>query len=159
MAKNKKGSEIQGTVNIKNRKASFEYKFVDTFEAGIILKGTEIKSIRMGRVTMSDAFCIFIDDELFVRELHISPYGHAGLVNHEAKRDRKLLLKKRELERLQTKMEQKGLTIVPKRIFINPRGYAKMEIALAQGKKLHDKRDSIKDKDVQREMDRQRLKY
>ncbi|MCC5945990.1 MAG: SsrA-binding protein SmpB [Bernardetiaceae bacterium] len=154
MAKNEK---FKKNINIQNRKASFEYSFIDTYTAGIVLQGTEIKSIRQAKVNMQDAFCLFIDGELFIRNLHISPYERGNIHNHDAKAERKLLLQKRELRKLETGMSEKGLTIIPKRIFINDRGLAKVEIALAKGKKLYDKRQSIKEKDQKREL--QRMKY
>lgn len=140
-------------INIRNKKASFEYHLLETFAAGIKLLGTEIKSIREGKANISDAFCTFINGELYVRNLHISEYSHGSFYNHEAKRDRKLLLTKKEIKKLLIKGDDKGLTIVPLKIFINDRGFAKMEIALAQGKKVFDKRDSLKERDVKREMD------
>jgi SsrA-binding protein len=141
-------------INIRNKKASFEYHFLETFVTGIKLLGTEIKSIREGKATISDAFCTFINEELYVRNLHISEYSHGSFYNHEAKRDRKLLVTKKELKKLLVKSQDKGLTIVPLKIFIIERGFAKMEIALAQGKKSFDKRDSLKERDVKREMDK-----
>ncbi|MBK0384179.1 SsrA-binding protein SmpB [Pedobacter sp. SD-b] len=141
-------------INIKNKKASFEYLFLETFVAGIKLLGTEIKSIREGKANISDAFCTFINEELYVRNLHISEYSHGSFYNHEAKRDRKLLLTKKELKKLLVKSQDKGLTVIPFKIFISNRGFAKMEIALAQGKKSFDKRDALKEKDVKREMDK-----
>jgi SsrA-binding protein len=140
-------------INIRNKKASFEYHILEEFVAGIKLLGTEIKSIREGKANISDAFCTFINGELYVRNLHISEYSHGSFYNHEAKRDRKLLLTKKELKKLVLKGEDKGLTIVPLKVFISKRGFAKMEIALAQGKKAFDKRDSLKERDVKREMD------
>ncbi|OAQ41883.1 SsrA-binding protein [Pedobacter psychrophilus] len=141
-------------INIRNKKASFEYHFLETFVAGIKLLGTEIKSIREGKATISDAFCTFINEELYVRNLHVSEYSHGSFYNHEAKRDRKLLVTIKELKKLLVKSQDKGLTIVPLKIFINDRGFAKMEIALAQGKKSFDKRDTLKERDVKREMDK-----
>lgn len=153
MAKIEKSS-IQKKVHIKNRKASHEYQFIDKYIAGMVLSGSEIKSIRMGKVNMQDAFCLFIGKELWVRSMHISPYEMAGYANHEGKADRKLLLSKKELRKLEQKMKESGLTIVPTRLFINDRGWAKIEIALSKGKKLYDKRQDIKAKDVKRDMDR-----
>ena len=140
-------------INIKNKKASFEYHILEDFTAGIKLLGTEIKSIREGKANISDAFCTFINGELYVRNLHISEYSHGSFYNHEAKRDRKLLLTKKEIKKLVVKGEDKGLTIIPLKIFISDRGFAKMNIALAQGKKAFDKRESMKERDVKREMD------
>lgn len=148
-----KENRFSNNIQIKNRKASFEYHFIDTFIAGIVLMGTEIKSIREGKVNLQDAFCVFFKDELWVKQMHISPYVQAAHYNHSLTRERKLLLNKKELKKLQSKQE-KGLTIIPTRLFINERGIAKVEIALAKGKKLFDKRDDIKDKDVKREMER-----
>ncbi|MFC3880384.1 SsrA-binding protein [Algoriphagus namhaensis] len=151
MSKPKKFDKI---VNIKNKKASYQFEFIDTYIAGMVLKGTEIKSIREGKVSLTEAFCVFIRGELFVRQMHIAPYSMAASYNHEAIRDRKLLLNKKELEKLQTKSAEKGLTMIPVRIFINDRGLAKMEIALGRGKKLHDKREDLKEKDAKREIQR-----
>jgi SsrA-binding protein len=141
-------------IQIKNKRAFFDYHILDTYVAGIALLGTEIKAIRQGKANMTDAFCMFIDNQLYVRNLHISEYSHSSFHHHEIKRDRVLLLKKKELKKLKVKGEEKGYTIVPLRIFTNERGFAKMEIALAQGKKEFDKRDSIKDRESKREMDR-----
>ncbi len=146
--------KINKKVNIKNKRASFEYFFLDTFTAGMVLTGTEIKSIRQGKVNFQDAYCLFMDDELFVRSLHISPYTEGTHYNHDPIRDRKLLMTKRELRKLAENLKDQGLTIIPIRLFTSERGLAKMEIALAKGKKLYDKRDSIKERDVKRETDR-----
>jgi SsrA-binding protein len=142
------------TVNIRNKQASFGYELLDTYVAGIILKGTEIKSIREGKVNLTDGHVYFNHNEAFVKGINISPFTQGTHFNHEAARDRKLLMKKSELVRLKSRSEEKGLTIVPTRLFINDRGYAKLEIALARGKKLHDKRQSIKERDVRRELQR-----
>lgn len=149
-----KESRFSNDVHIKNRKARYEYEFIDTYEAGIVLKGTEIKSIREGKVNLMDGYCYFNGKELFLKGIHISPYSQSSFYNHESTRERKLLLHKRELEKIKTKLDEKGLTLIPSRLYINKRGFAKVEIALAKGKKLHDKRDSIKEKDVKRELDR-----
>lgn len=146
--------ELKKNVSIRNKKASFEYELLDRYTAGIVLKGTEIKSIRMQKVSLQDAFCLFLGEELYVRGMNISPYTHAGFQNHEAKADRKLLLSKQELRKIKGKLEEKGLTVVPTFLFVNDRGLAKLEVALARGKKLHDKRHSIKEKDIKREMAR-----
>lgn len=151
MSKPKKFDKI---INIKNKKASYQFEFIDTYVAGLVLKGTEIKSIREGKVSLTESFCVFYRGELFVRQMHIAPYSMAANYNHEAIRDRKLLLNKKELEKLKTKAEEKGLTMIPVRIFINNRGLAKMEIALGRGKKTHDKRQNIKEKDAKREIQR-----
>ncbi len=149
-----KPNRFEKVVNIKNKKASFEFEFIDTYVAGLMLKGTEIKSIREAKVSLTEAYCVFYEGELFIRQMHISPYSMAASYNHEAVRDRKLLLNKKELEKLQTKSQEKGLAIIPVRIFINDRGKAKMEIALARGKKIHDKRQDLKEKDAKRELQR-----
>lgn len=149
-----KQKRFSNTVNIKNKSARYEYEFLDKFVAGIVLTGTEIKSIREGKVNLQDAFCTFQDNELWVRQMRISPYKSGSHYNHEATRLRKLLLNKKELRKLQKSKEEKGLTIVPTRLFINDRGLAKLEIALAKGKKLHDKRDSLRQKDLDREVKR-----
>ncbi len=142
------------TVNIRNKQASFGYELLDNYVAGIVLKGTEIKSVREGKVNLTDGYVYFNNDEAFVKGINISPFAQGTHYNHEAARDRKLLLKKSELKRLRAKSEEKGLTIVPTRLFINDRGFAKLEIALARGKKLHDKRESIKEREVKRELQR-----
>jgi SsrA-binding protein len=147
-------SEFQKTVNIKNRKASFEYQFIDKYVAGVVLTGTEVKSVRETKVNLQHAYCTFKKDELYIREMHISPYTLAAHYNHEATRERKLLLNRQELKKLMTKSQEKGLTIIPVRLFINDRGLVKIEIALAKGKKLYDKREDIKQKDIKREMAR-----
>ena len=141
-------------INIKNRKAIFEYQILDNFVAGISLLGTEIKSIRNNKATISDSYCLFIDNELFVRNLHISEYMNGGHTNHHPKRDRKLLLNRQELNKMQTKVAEKGNSIIPTRLYINQKGIAKLEIALAKGKKIHDKRESIKEKDLKRDTER-----
>lgn len=137
-----------------NRGAKFEYSFLDEFTAGMQLQGTEIKSIRNKDVSINEAYCTLINEELWVVNMHIGPYEQGSYNNHEPKRERKLLLNRREIKKLLNRMKDKGLTIVPTRLFISDQGYAKLNIALAKGKKLHDKRDSIKDQDVKREMDR-----
>lgn len=142
------------SVNIRNKQASFGYEMLDHYVAGLILKGTEIKSVREGKVNLTDGYVYFNGGEAFVKGINISPFSQGTHYNHEAARDRKLLLKKSELHKLKAKSEEKGLTIVPTRLFINDRGYAKLEIALARGKKLHDKRESIKERDVKRELQR-----
>ena len=141
-------------INIKNRKASHEYEFIDKYVAGIALKGTEIKSIRNSQVSMSDSYCVFIVEELWIRNLHISEYLNGGYINHEPKRERKLLLKRTELEKIHGKVKTKGVTIIPLRLFVNEKGRAKVEIAVAKGKKLFDKRESLKEKDNKRNLDR-----
>ena len=144
-------------VNVKNRQASFEYELLDKFVAGIVLKGTEIKSIREGKINLQDGYGYFNNGELFVKGVNITPYAQGTHYNHEATRERKLLLKRSELKKLEARSEEKGLTIVPTRLFINERGFAKMEIALGRGKKMHDKRDSIKERDGKRELNRMKF--
>lgn len=146
--------EKEQSVHIKNKRAYFDFSIDDKFVAGIKLLGTEIKSIREGKANMTDSFCTFINGVLYVRNLHISEYSHGSFYNHESKRDRVLLLQKKELKKLQAKTEEKGFTIVPLTIFINDRGFAKLEIGLAQGKKTFDKRETMKERDSKIEMDR-----
>ena len=141
-------------VQIKNKKASFEYFFMETFTAGIVLTGTEIKSIRMGKASLVDTFCFINNGEILVKGMNISPYFYGSYNNHEAKRDRKLLLNKREIHKLQEATKQIGYTIVPTLVFIDKNGRAKMDIALAKGKKEFDKRQTLKEKEDRREMDR-----
>jgi SsrA-binding protein len=147
------------SVVIQNKKARFEYEIIDSFTAGVALVGSEVKSIRANRASLVDAYCVFIGEELFIKNLHIAEYAWASQFNHEPRRVRKLLLTKRELRRLQAKVKEKGFTIVPLKLFFGERGYVKVEIALARGKKSHDKRQSIKDRDISREMDRDRSNY
>ncbi len=141
-------------MEIKNKKAAFEYYLLEVYAAGIMLTGTEIKSIRTGKASLKESYCAFTGHELFVKNMHIAPYDYGSYNNHEPKRERKLLLTARELRKLKGKLDEKGLTLVPTRLFINEKGLAKLEIALAKGKKLYDKRDSLKLKDQQREIDR-----
>ena len=145
-------SKFKKDINIRNRKASYEYQFLDTYIAGIVLSGTEIKSIREGKVNLQESFCLFLGEELICRGMHISPYSMGSFKNHESKADRKLLLKRKELEKIKSKSQEKGLSIIPTRLFINDRGWAKVEIAIAKGKKLYDKREDIKQKDLKREL-------
>jgi len=141
-------------INIKNKKASFDYEFIDTYTAGIVLTGTEIKSIRLGKASLVDTYCYFINGELWVKNMHISEYFYGSYNNHNARRERKLLLSKKELRNLQNEEKNPGFTIVPTRLYINEKGLAKLVIALAKGKKQYDKRQSLKEKDDRREMDR-----
>ncbi len=141
-------------VNIKNKRASFDYEFIDTYTAGIVLTGTEIKSIRLGKASLVDTFCFFTNGELWVKNMHIAEYFYGSYNNHTARRDRKLLLNRKELEKLQRGTKETGFTIVPVRLYINEKGLAKLVIALAKGKKKYDKRESLKEKDDRREMDR-----
>jgi len=144
------------SISIKNKRASFEYLLLQEFTAGIQLTGTEIKSIREGKASIADAYCTFKGDELFVINMHIAEYSFGTYNNHEPKRDRKLLLTKRELHKMQAKVKEKGFTIIPTLLFINEKGLAKLTISLARGKHYYDKRESLKQKDVKREIDRSR---
>lgn len=145
-------------INIKNKRASFDFEFIDTFTAGIVLTGTEIKSIRLGKASLVDTFCYFNHGELWVKNMNISQYSYGSYNNHVERRERKLLLNKKELRNLEAETKAPGFTIVPIRLFINEKGLAKLVIALARGKKEYDKRQSIKDKEDRREMDRA-MKY
>ena len=140
---------------IKNKKASHEYFLLEQFIAGIVLVGTEIKSIREGKVSLVDSFCSFTGNELYLNNTHIAEYQFGNIYNHEPKRPRKLLLKRKELKKLKTKSQEKGLTIVPVTMFIDDKGYCKITIYLAKGKKLHDRREALKEKDSKREIKNQ----
>ena len=144
-------------VLIKNKQANFEYFIIEKYEAGIQLMGTEIKSIRAGKATITDGYCSFIGNELYLMNIHISEYSFGSFYNHAPKRERKLLLNKKELKKIQGKLKDVGMTIIPLAIVMNERGFAKVEIGIAKGKKMHDKRDTLKEKDAKIEMDR-RLK-
>ena len=141
-------------IQIKNKKAAFDYHFVDTYTAGIVLTGTEIKSIRMGKASLVDTFCYIHNDEMWVKGMNISPYFYGSYNNHEARRDRKLLLNKREIRHLKEDTKAVGFTIVPTLLFIDDKGRAKLDIALCRGKKEFDKRETLKLKQDKREMDR-----
>ena len=153
---NKEEQELRkkSPVQIKNKKASFEYFFVETFTAGIVLRGTEIKSIRLGKASLVDTYCLIINGEIWVKGMSISPYFYGSFSNHEMKRDRKLLLTRREIWKLQEATKQPGFTIVPTLVFIDQNGRAKVDIALCRGKKQYDKRATLKEKEDRREMDR-----
>jgi SsrA-binding protein len=144
----------QPSVNIKNKRATFDYALIDTYTAGIVLTGTEIKSIRAGKAGLTDTFCYFSNGELWVKNMHVAEYFYGSYNNHAARRDRKLLLNKKELQKLQRGIKDPGFTIVPVRLFINEKGLAKLVVALAKGKKEYDKRESIKEKDDRRDMAR-----
>ncbi|SHE56931.1 SsrA-binding protein [Bacteroides luti] len=144
----------QAPVNIKNKRATFDYEITDTFTAGIVLTGTEIKSIRLGKASLVDTFCFFAREELWVKNMHIAEYFYGSYNNHVARRDRKLLLNSKELRKLERATKETGFTIVPLRMFINEKGLAKVVIALAKGKKQYDKRQSLREKDDKRDMDR-----
>ena len=159
MANEKKNSDKKSSIQRKNRKASFDYFFIDTFTAGIVLTGTEIKSIRQGKASLVDTFCYIHDGEIWVKGMNITPYFYGSFTNHEAKRDRKLLLKKREIRRLEEETKSVGVTIVPTLLFIDQNGRAKVNIALARGKKEYDKRQTLKEKEDRREMDRAIKRY
>ncbi len=150
----KKNILKQSQVNIKNKRASFDYEFVDTFTAGIVLTGTEIKSIRAGKASLVDTFCYVNNGEIWVKNMYVALYDQGSYNNHVERRERKLLLNKKEIRNLQDDTKAPGFTIVPVRIFINEKGLAKMVIALARGKKEYDKRQSLKEKEDKREMDR-----
>ncbi|WP_088653837.1 SsrA-binding protein [Geofilum rhodophaeum] len=146
-------------INIKNKRAFFDFEILEKYVAGIQLAGTEIKSIRMGKASLVDAYCFFLRNELWVKGMNISEYFYGTYNNHQPVRERKLLLQRKELYKLERKTKESGLTIVPLRLFINERGLAKIELALAKGKKQHDKRETLKQKDARREMDRVTKKY
>lgn len=146
-------------IEFVNRKAKYEYHFLETVEAGIKLTGTEIKAIRGGLVNLKDAYCAFEDDELYARSIYIGEYKQGNVHNHEERRKRKLLLKRQELNKWIKKTKEKGFTIVPYRLYLNDRGIAKLEIVLVQGKKNYDKRDSIKARDNKRALDRALKEY
>ena len=153
MAKKDK-KEKKRAIEIVNRKAKFEYQFQGELEAGIVLTGTEIKSIRLGEANLKEAYCLFIRGELFIKNMYISEYKYGTYNNHEPRRERKLLIKKAEIKKLERKVKEKGATIVPYKMYISERGYAKLIIALATGKRQYDKRNTIKDRDNKRELDR-----
>lgn len=159
MNKNEENIRKKSPISIRNKKASFEYFFVDTYTAGIVLTGTEIKSIRLGKASLVDSFCYINNGEIWVKGMNISPYFFGSYNNHEAKRDRKLLLNKREIRRLVEDTKQVGFTIVPTLVFIDEHGRAKVDIALAKGKKEFDKRQTLKEKEDRREMDRAMKHY
>jgi SsrA-binding protein len=141
-------------MEIKNRQAYFEYHIDDKYVAGIVLRGTEVKSLREGKATFNDSYCIFQKKELWLKSFHISEYSHGTINNHDPIRERKLLLNRRELKKLESRIKEKGYTIIPLRLFFNENNIAKLEIGLARGKKVHDKRETIKQRDTEREMKR-----
>lgn len=149
---------MSNRINIQNKRARFEYELLDIYSSGIQLVGTEIKSIRLGKANIADAFCFFKNGELYIRNMHIAEYEFGNINNHQPLRERKLLLKRDELKKLERKLKDTGLTVVPLKMFISSSGYAKIDIALARGKKLHDKRHSLKEKDQKREADRAKLR-
>jgi SsrA-binding protein len=143
---------ISHAPTIQNKKAAFEYSFIQTFKAGMMLTGTEVKSIREGKANLSDSFCVMIEDALWVKNMHISEYKQGSYNNHEPKRMRKLLLNRNELEKIKSKLKDKGTTVIPVQLFFNERGIAKLEVAVARGKKQYDKREALKKKDQEREI-------
>ena len=143
---------MKKSINIKNKKASFEFEFLEEFVAGIVLFGPEVKSIRNGAASFTDAYCYINNNEIFVKNLHISEYKNASYNQHEPKRDRKLLLTKKEIRKLKEKSQEKGLTIVPTKLFINDRGMVKIGIALAKGKKLYNKKQELKEKELDKQL-------
>lgn len=144
----------QKQIYIKNKKVGFEFEIIQTFTAGIVLTGTEIKSLRLGKASVTEAFGYIHNTELWIKGMHISEYSFGSYNNHDPIRERKLLLKKRELQKIEEKLKDKGVTIAVLSMYITPRGWAKVDVALARGKKLYDKREDIKSKDAKREMDR-----
>ena len=144
----------QPAINIKNKRATFDYELIDTYTAGIVLTGTEIKSIRLGKASLVDTYCYFVTNELWVKNMHISEYFYGSYNNHTARRERKLLLTKKELDKLKRGSLDPGFTLIPVRLFINEKGLAKVVVALAKGKKQYDKRQSLKEKDDKRDMAR-----
>lgn len=156
--KSKKNSS-SNNVNIRNKRASFDYEILDTYTAGLVLTGTEVKSLRAGKAGLTDTFCIFDKGELWVKNAYIAEYFYGTYNNHNSHRDRKLLLTRKEMRGLANDSKEPGLTIVPLRLFFNDRGFAKMEIALCKGKKQFDKRESIKDQESKRELDRARKHF
>lgn len=145
---------MQKEINIRNKRASFDYEFLEEYNAGLILTGTEIKSIRAGKASLVDAYCYFHRNELWIKGMHISEYRLGSYYNHEEKRERKLLLSRKELDKLERKSKETGVTIVPTKIFLTEKGWAKIHIALAKGKKEYDKRECLKLKDAKKDMDR-----
>lgn len=144
----------KSNVNIKNRRAGFDYEILDRYDAGIVLYGTEIKSIRESKASLADTYCQFVGDELWVKQMNIAEYRFGSYANHEVRRDRKLLLTRKELHKLQRQTMESGKTIIPLRLYINEKGLAKMEIALCQGKHTYDKRQALREKDDKREVER-----
>lgn len=151
--------DIKGEIRIGNKKANFLYNIIKKYTAAIELKGTEVKAIRMSRVSINEAFCYFRKEELYVKNMNIGEYDYGTYLNHNPNRERKLLLRKSELNQLLTKVKERGLTIIPMELWINDRGYIKLDIALASGKKVFDKRATLKDKENKRSMDRMKKQY
>jgi SsrA-binding protein len=149
----------KGNIVIKNKRAEFDYEFLERYTAGIVLAGTEIKSIRAGKANLVDSYCYFSGEELYIRGLHISEYWWGNLNNHDPKRERKLLMTRKELNKLHKKIKEKGLTIIASKLYISENGYAKLAIGLVRGKKSYDKRESIKEKDIKRDLKRAERNY
>lgn len=145
---------MQKQINIQNKRARFEFHLIENFVAGIVLSGTEIKSIRNGKASILEAYCVFVNGEVWIRNMHIAAYENGSFYNHAPKADRKLLLNRKEIGKIEKFLKDKGNTVVPLKMFLSDSGWAKIEIALAKGKKLHDKRQDLKEKDDKREMDR-----
>jgi SsrA-binding protein len=141
-------------MEIRNRTATFEYFIEDRFDAGMVLTGTEVKALREGKASFNDSYCLMDHGELYIKGLHISPYSHGSYANHAPTRDRKLLLKKKEINKIVQKLKEKGYTIIPLKIYFSERGFAKIQIGLGKGKKLHDKRETIKERETEREIKR-----
>jgi SsrA-binding protein len=141
-------------MEIRNRTATFEYFIEDRFDAGMVLTGTEVKALREGKASFNDSYCLMDHGELYIKGLHISPYSHGSYANHAPTRDRKLLLKKKEVNKIVQKLKEKGYTIIPLKIYFSDRGFAKIQIGLGKGKKLHDKRETIKERETEREIKR-----
>ena len=144
----------QAQINIRNKRATFDYELIETFTAGIVLTGTEIKSIRLGKASLVDSFCVFENKDLWVKNIHIAEYFYGSYNNHNARRDRKLLLNRSELKKIERLTKQSGFTIIPTRLFINDKGLAKLNIGVGKGKKEYDKRHSLREKEDKRDMDR-----
>lgn len=150
-------TKISNTINIRNKRATFDFELIEKFNAGIVLQGTEIKSLRMGKATLVDAYCYFVNEELWIKNMNISEYKDGTYNNHITRRERKLLLQRKELRRLDRKVKETGLAIIPTRLFINESGFAKIQIAIAKGKKSFDKRQTLREKDDKRQMDRKKM--
>lgn len=149
----------ENNINIKNKRARFEYAILDEYVAGLQLFGTEIKSIRAGKASINEAYCLVKDGEAFIRNMYVDEYENGGHFNHEVRRDRKLLLNRQEIDKIHKKLKTKGYTLVPLNLFVNQKGLAKLKIGVAQGKKLHDKREDLKAKDTKRDLDRLKKQY
>jgi SsrA-binding protein len=146
-------------INIRNKRATFDYEIVEKYVAGVQLAGTEIKSIRQGKASLVDSYCFFVRGEMWIKGMHVAEYFYGTYNNHQPERERKLLLQKKELQKIERKTKESGLTIIPLKLFMTERGWIKLELAIAKGKKRHDKRESLKLKDAKREMDRIRKNY